>query len=175
VSKSHAMTGWRIGYAAGPVEILAAQPSCKPKHVNPTSIAQKAASKPSTAIRRLWRPWSKNLKRANVMVDRLNAIPWVTCMTPQGRFLCFPEIAGLLGRKYGGKVLATSPMWPLAFLMKQTSPSFPAASSVRTINSPVLCHINVQYRERSKTNPGCHHETHLIDDRTRCGDSSYEP
>jgi len=47
-------------------------------------------------------------KRRNVMVDRLNAIPWVTCMTPQGAFYVFPEIAGLLGRKYGGKVLATS-------------------------------------------------------------------
>ena len=110
VSKSHAMTGWRIGYAAGPVEIIAAATKLQSQNTsNPTSIAQKAAVEALNGDQAIVEAMVKEFeKRRNVMVDRLNAIPWVTCMTPQGAFYVFPEIAGLLGRKYGGKVLATS-------------------------------------------------------------------
>ena len=110
VSKSHAMTGWRIGYAAGPVEIIAAATKLQSQNTsNPTSIAQKAAVEALNGDQAIVEAMVKEFeKRRNVMVDRLNAIPEITCMTPQGAFYVFPEIAGLLGRKYGGKVLATS-------------------------------------------------------------------
>ena len=110
VSKSHAMTGWRIGYAAGPVEIIAAATKLQSQNTsNPTSIAQKAAVEALNGDQAIVEAMVKEFeKRRNVMVDRLNAIPGITCMTPQGAFYVFPEIAGLLGRKYGGKVLATS-------------------------------------------------------------------
>ena len=110
VSKSHAMTGWRIGYAAGPVEIIAAATKLQSQNTsNPTSIAQKAAVEALNGDQAIVEAMVKEFeKRRNVMVDRLNAIPGITCMTPQGAFYVFPEIAGLLGRKYGGKILATS-------------------------------------------------------------------
>ncbi len=110
VSKSHAMTGWRIGYAAGPVEIIAAATKLQSQNTsNPTSIAQKAAVEALNGDQAIVEAMVKEFeKRRNVMVDRLNAIPGITCMTPHGAFYVFPEIAGLLGRKYGGKVLATS-------------------------------------------------------------------
>jgi aspartate aminotransferase len=110
VSKSHAMTGWRIGYAAGPVEIIAAATKLQSQNTsNPTSIAQKAAVEALNGDQAIVEAMVKEFeKRRNIMVDRLNAIPGITCMTPQGAFYVFPEIAGLLGRKYGGKVLATS-------------------------------------------------------------------
>ena len=110
VSKSHAMTGWRIGYAAGPVEIIAAATKLQSQNTsNPTSIAQKAAVEALNGDQAIVEAMVKEFeKRRNVMVDRLIAIPGITCMTPQGAFYVFPEIAGLLGRKYGGKVLATS-------------------------------------------------------------------
>jgi aspartate aminotransferase len=47
-------------------------------------------------------------KRRNVIVEKLNAIPGITCMIPQGAFYVFPSIAGLRGRKYGGRSLLTS-------------------------------------------------------------------
>jgi len=110
LSKSHAMTGWRIGYAAGPADIIAAVTKLQSQNTsNPTSISQKASVEALNGDQAIVEAMVQEFeKRRNVMVDRLNAIPGITCMTPQGAFYVFPEIAGLLGRMYGGKVLATS-------------------------------------------------------------------
>ena len=110
LSKSHAMTGWRIGYAAGPAEIIAAVTKLQSQNTsNPTSIAQKASVEAlngdQSVVGEMVREFQK---RRNVIVERLNAIPGITCMLPQGAFYVFPSIAGLLGRKHGGKVLASS-------------------------------------------------------------------
>lgn len=110
LSKSHAMTGWRIGYAAGPAEIISAVTKLQSQNTsNPTSIAQKASVEALNGDQAIVEKMVKEFeKRRNVIVDRLNAITGITCMTPQGAFYVFPEIAGLLGRKHGEKVLATS-------------------------------------------------------------------
>jgi aspartate aminotransferase len=110
LSKSHAMTGWRIGYAAGPAEIIAAVTMLQSQNTsNPTSIAQKASvaalNGDQTVVGEMVREFEK---RRNVIVERLNAIPEISCMVPQGAFYVFPAIGGLFGRRHGGKGLATS-------------------------------------------------------------------
>lgn len=110
VSKSHAMTGWRIGYAAGPEEIIAAATKLQSQNTsNPTSIAQKAAVEALNGDQAIVGAMVKEFeKRRNVMVDRLNAIPGITCMTPQGAFYVFPDISGLFGKSYRGRTISTS-------------------------------------------------------------------
>ncbi len=110
LSKSHAMTGWRIGYAAGPAEIIAAVTMLQSQNTsNPTSIAQKASvaalNGDQAVVGEMVREFEK---RRNVIVERLNAIPGISCMVPQGAFYVFPAIGGLFGRRHGGKRLATS-------------------------------------------------------------------
>jgi aspartate aminotransferase len=110
LSKSHAMTGWRIGYAAGPAEIIAAVTKLQSQNTsNPTSISQKASVEALNGDQAIVGAMVREFeKRRNVIVERLNAIPGIACMVPQGAFYVFPSIGGLLGRKHGGKVLATS-------------------------------------------------------------------
>jgi aspartate aminotransferase len=110
VSKSHAMTGWRIGYAAGPTEIIAAMTKLQSQNTsNPNSIAQKASVEALNGDQRVVSAMVGEFeKRRNIIVEMLNAIPGITCMIPQGAFYVFPNIAGLQGRKYGGKTLLTS-------------------------------------------------------------------
>jgi aspartate aminotransferase len=101
VSKAYAMTGWRIGYAAGPKDVLAAMANIQSQSTsNPCSIAQKAA----IAALKLGGPFTEKMvmefdRRRTVMVDRLNKIPGVTCRMPTGAFYTFPNIGGILGRR----------------------------------------------------------------------------
>jgi aspartate aminotransferase len=122
LSKSHAMTGWRIGYAAGPADIIAAVTKLQSQNTsNPNSIAQKASVEAlngdQAVVIKMVREFEK---RRNVIVERLNAIPGITCMIPQGAFYVFPSIAGLRGRKQGGKVLLTSADWA-AYLLEEAN------------------------------------------------------
>jgi aspartate aminotransferase len=110
VSKSYAMTGWRIGYAAGPEEIVAAVTKLQSQNTsNPTSIAQKAAvealngNQDSVALM-----VTEFEKRRNSIVGALNDIPGVNCMMPQGAFYVFPDFSAFYGRKYGGAVVNNS-------------------------------------------------------------------
>jgi aspartate aminotransferase len=110
VSKSYAMTGWRIGYAAGPKEIICAMGTIQSQSTsNPTSISLKAAtealrgSQDSVATMR-----AEFQKRRDYVVGRLNAIPGITCLTPQGAFYVFPRVRKLLGKSFSGTPIATS-------------------------------------------------------------------
>lgn len=100
VSKTYAMTGWRIGYAAGPKDVLTAMANIQSQSTsNPCSISQKAA----VAALKLGGPFTEKMvvefdRRRKVMVDRLNGIPGVTCRMPTGAFYAFPNIGGILGR-----------------------------------------------------------------------------
>jgi aspartate aminotransferase len=104
VSKAYAMTGWRIGYAAGPQEIIAAMTTIQSQSTsNPTSISLKAAAAALsgdqasvTAMR------GEFEQRRNYIVDRLNAVRGVTCFKPQGAFYVFPNVKKLLRKTYGG-------------------------------------------------------------------------
>ena len=101
VSKSHSMTGWRIGYAAGPKDIIAAMKRIQSHSTsNPTSIAQWAALEalrgPQDFLQTMLREFDR---RRRFLVEGLNSIEGVSCLMPQGAFYAFPNIKGVLGKK----------------------------------------------------------------------------
>lgn len=110
VSKAYSMTGWRIGYAAGPEEIIAAVTKLQSQNTsNPTSIAQKAAVEALNGNQDgVAEMVAEFRKRRDVIVEKLNAIPGITCMNPQGAFYVFPDISALFGRSYQGKTISNS-------------------------------------------------------------------
>jgi len=102
MSKTYAMTGWRIGYAAAPRPMAEALTDVQ-GHLagNPNSIAQRAALAalqegvdPSEMV-------AEYDQRRRTIVARLNALPGVRCATPRGAFYAFPDVRGLLGRPGG--------------------------------------------------------------------------
>jgi Aspartate/tyrosine/aromatic aminotransferase len=110
VSKTYAMTGWRIGYAAGPEEIVAAINKIQSQNTsNPTSISQKAAleaiSGDQSGVEKMVREFQK---RRNVIVDALHDIPGVRCFSPEGAFYVFPNVSNIYGRSYKGKKITNS-------------------------------------------------------------------
>ncbi|MEO9897024.1 MAG: pyridoxal phosphate-dependent aminotransferase [Paracoccaceae bacterium] len=100
VSKAYAMTGWRIGYAAGPEHLIAAMRKIQSQSTsNPCSISQWAAVEalqgPHDFIQ------SNNevfVRRRDLVVAMLNEIDGVTCPTPEGAFYVYPSISGLIGK-----------------------------------------------------------------------------
>jgi len=110
VSKAYSMTGWRIGYAAGPEEIIDSVTKLQSQNTsNPTSIAQKAAVEalngPQNSVAEMVEEFKK---RRNVIVEKLNAIQGITCMLPRGAFYVFPDVSSLFGRSYQGRVIPNS-------------------------------------------------------------------
>ncbi|OGS24317.1 MAG: aspartate aminotransferase [Elusimicrobia bacterium RIFOXYB2_FULL_48_7] len=110
VSKSHAMTGWRIGYAAGPKEIIQAMSNLQDHSTsNPSSISQAASVEaltgPSDSFKVMFDAF---LKRRNTMVDRLNAIKGFKCLKPQGAFYVFPDVSEILKKNFNGKPICSS-------------------------------------------------------------------
>jgi aspartate aminotransferase len=109
VSKSYAMTGWRIGYALGPADVIAAASMIQSQSTsNPTSIAQAAALEavqgPQETVSLMVREFER---RRNVIVDRLNTIDGITCLKPQGAFYVFPRVSALFGKSANGRKLAS--------------------------------------------------------------------
>jgi aspartate aminotransferase len=110
VSKSYAMTGWRIGYAAGPAPLMTAVANIQSQSTsNPASISQKAAvaalTGPRTSIDRMVAEFAS---RRNEMVRRLSAMPGVSCFQPQGAFYAFPDVGSLYGKRHGGTAITGS-------------------------------------------------------------------
>lgn len=110
VSKSHAMTGWRIGFSAGPTHVISAMNSLQSHSTsNPTSIAQKAAVEALVGsqepVEEMVREFAK---RREYLVERLRAIPGIECALPDGAFYAFPRIDAAFGRKYGDKSIENS-------------------------------------------------------------------
>jgi aspartate aminotransferase len=109
VSKTYAMTGWRIGYALAPGDIISAAAKIQSQSTsNPTSIAQAAALEalrgPQDEVVMMVQEFEK---RRNVIVDRLNSITGIKCLKPQGAFYVFPNISGLFGKMSNDKKLAS--------------------------------------------------------------------
>lgn len=107
VSKTYAMTGWRIGYALGPGDIIAAAGKIQSQSTsNPTSIAQAAAVQAirgrQDEVAIMVREFHK---RRDVIVDKLNAVDGICCRKPEGAFYVFPNISKLFGRSGNGKKL----------------------------------------------------------------------
>ncbi|MDO8546343.1 MAG: pyridoxal phosphate-dependent aminotransferase, partial [Nitrospirales bacterium] len=108
VSKAYSMTGWRIGYAAGPKDLIAAMTTVQSQSTsNPTSISQKAAvaalNEGDAFIKEMVAEFDQ---RRRYMVERLNKIQGVQCAMPKGAFYAFPHVGRLIGRR--------SPDGPLA-------------------------------------------------------------
>lgn len=100
VSKAYAMTGWRIGYAAGPEPIIKAMRKIQSQSTsNPSSIGQWAALEALTGPQDFLET-NKALfqRRRDLVVSRLNAIDGMSCPTPEGAFYVYPSIAELIGK-----------------------------------------------------------------------------
>jgi aspartate aminotransferase len=100
-SKAFAMTGWRMGFAAGPTEIIAAMSKLQGQSTsNISSITQGACVEAFTATPTFLKDWvAEYQKRRNFIVDSLNQIPGISCYKPQGAFYVFPNVTKILGRK----------------------------------------------------------------------------
>ena len=102
-------TGWRLGYAAGPPEVIAAAVKLQSNLSSaPNSIAQKAALEaltgPQDSVAEMREAFDR---RRLAIVDGLNAVPGVSCAMPKGAFYAFADCRGLLGKSYAGRPVAT--------------------------------------------------------------------
>ena len=101
VSKSYAMTGWRIGYAAGNKDIIKAIAKIQSQSTtNPSSISQAAAVEALSGTQDFIKERSKAFQeRRDYVVNELNKINGISCLKPDGAFYVFPSCKGLLGKK----------------------------------------------------------------------------
>ncbi|MBD1172414.1 pyridoxal phosphate-dependent aminotransferase [Pelagibacterales bacterium SAG-MED05] len=101
VSKSYSMTGWRIGYAAGPKEIIKAIAKIQSQSTsNPTSISQAAAVEALNGTQDFIQERANSFKkRRDFVVNNLNDINGLSCLRPEGAFYVFPSCKKLLGKK----------------------------------------------------------------------------
>ncbi len=100
VSKAYAMTGWRIGYAAGPVELINAMRKIQSQSTsNPSSISQWAAVEALNGPQDFLQERSDVFKqRRNMVVGLLNECEGINCLTPEGAFYVYPSVKGCMGK-----------------------------------------------------------------------------
>ncbi|NLI12788.1 pyridoxal phosphate-dependent aminotransferase [Pelotomaculum propionicicum] len=108
VSKTYAMTGWRIGYAAAAKPVAKAMGALQGHSTsNPTSIAQDAAlaaiGGDQAPVALMMAEYSR---RRNFILERLNAIPGISCFKPGGSFYVFPSIKHYVGKSYKGRTIS---------------------------------------------------------------------
>ncbi len=109
-SKAYSMTGWRLGYAAAEKEIVAAMEAIQSHSAsNMVSFTQPAAvaalEGPQDVVDAMVAEFDR---RRRYIVERLNSIEGISCLMPGGAFYAFPNVSGLYGRKYNGKVIQGS-------------------------------------------------------------------
>jgi aspartate aminotransferase len=104
VSKSHAMTGWRIGYCTGPRPLLGAMNKLQSQSTtNPSSISQWAAVEALNGPQAFLKEWRDIFQgRRDLVVSGLNANTGIDCLSPEGAFYVFPSVQRLLGGTSGG-------------------------------------------------------------------------
>jgi aspartate aminotransferase len=109
-SKAYAMTGWRIGYAAGPKPVIKAMTDVQSQVTsNPASVSQWAAVEAlGGAQDEVAKMTSEFDRRRRVIIAALNAVPGVHCVMPKGAFYAFPNVTGLFGKRARGGVLRGS-------------------------------------------------------------------
>ncbi len=110
VSKTYSMTGWRIGYAVGPADIISGMGKIQSHTTsNATSISQKASLEalagPQHDVSRMNAEFQR---RRNYVLQRLAAVPGLSCFKPQGAFYVFPNISSFYGKECGGMRLRNS-------------------------------------------------------------------
>lgn len=119
VSKSYAMTGWRIGYAAGPEHLIAAMRKLQSQSTtNPCSISQWATVEALNGPQEFLAERNEAFrKRRDLVVAGLNACEGITCAVPEGAFYVYPSIAGCIGKtSAGGTVIDTDEAFATALL-----------------------------------------------------------
>ncbi|MCM8765891.1 MAG: pyridoxal phosphate-dependent aminotransferase [Candidatus Omnitrophica bacterium] len=110
VSKTYAMTGWRIGYCAGPKEVIQAMSNLQDHTTsNPTSISQMAALEALTGNQETLKRMRDEFKeRRDYMVEVINSLPYLKTLKPQGAFYCWVDISGALGKIMENKKIENS-------------------------------------------------------------------
>ncbi len=119
VSKAYAMTGWRIGYAAGPEELIKAMRKVQSQSTsNPCSISQWAAVEALNGTQDFLVPNNTLfVRRRDLVVDMLNKAEGITCPTPEGAFYVYPSIHGCMGKtSAGGTLIDTDETFAKALL-----------------------------------------------------------
>ncbi len=109
VSKAYAMTGWRIGYAAGPIEIIQAMGKIQSHYATATSISQKAALEAlngdQSAVETMRQRFEQ---RRNLMLEGFREIPALKPVHPQGAFYVFVDVSAVLGKTVDGHPITSS-------------------------------------------------------------------
>ncbi len=108
VSKAYAMTGWRIGYAAGPAELIKAMAKVQSQSTsNPSSVSQAAAVGALNGDQSFLKERNDAFKaRRDMVAEMLNAADGIECLTPEGAFYVYPSCAGCIGKTTpDGKVI----------------------------------------------------------------------
>lgn len=110
LSKAYAMTGWRIGYCAGPRQEIAAMVAFQSQATsNANSIAQHASAVALSGDQSCVAEMVKHFEeRRNVMVEKINAIPGISCKKPEGAFYVMMNIRELFGKSYNGRTIENS-------------------------------------------------------------------
>ena len=108
-SKVYAMTGWRMGFVAGPKEIISAATKLQGQvTTNINSITQWACVEAYNGTQAFLEEWKAEFKkRRDYIIERFNKIPGVTCLKPEGAFYVFPNISAYLGKTFEGKKITT--------------------------------------------------------------------
>jgi len=119
VSKSYAMTGWRIGYAAGPIALIKAMGTIQSQSTsNPCSVSQYAALEALTGPQDFLAPNRKLFEgRRDLVVSMLNQAKGIRCPKPEGAFYVYPDISGCIGKATpAGTVISNDEIFATALL-----------------------------------------------------------
>jgi len=122
VSKAYSMTGWRIGYAGGPAELIKAIGKLQSQSTsNPCSISQWAAVEALRGPQDFLKDWVKSFQeRRDVVVSMLNQASGISCPTPEGAFYVYPSCAGCIGKKTPkGQVIDSDEDFAVALLAEE--------------------------------------------------------
>jgi len=130
VSKSFAMTGWRIGYSVGPIEVIKAMNKIQSQSTsNPAAPSQYAALAALTGPQDFPRQLREAfIPRRAFFVRELQSIAGVTCVTPMGAFYVFPNFSAYYGKAFGGKVIDGSVALADYFLSEAKVATVPGAA-----------------------------------------------
>ena len=122
MSKAYAMTGWRIGYAAGPEMLIKAMRKVQSQSTsNPCSVSQYAAVEALNGTQDFLAPNNALFeRRRDLVVDLLNSAPGVVCPRPEGAFYVYPSIAGCIGKTSAAGVLIDNDETFAAALLEET-------------------------------------------------------
>ncbi len=120
VAKTYAMTGWRVGWMAGPADVINAATNLQSHTTsNVSNVSQRAAlAAVAGGLEAVAMMRSAFERRGQLMYQLLNEIDGVTALEPQGAFYCFPSFEGVLGRSFGGRV-ATSTVELAEIILEQ--------------------------------------------------------